>query len=126
MVVTSTDNPMNEGEPKPVMRLGSDPAASPGKKGGKKPPKAAADADDDGGYESTAHFMDDVFGSWLTEDSKPMTFRQLTEWSEVRAATRPGRPTPSSLRPPARPLARSNESAAATHPWSLCVSRRLF
>lgn len=85
MVVTSTDNPMNEdGEDGAPMRLGSDPALSPGKGKGKKAP--AADDDDDGGYESTSHFMDDVFGSWLTADSEAMTFQQLTEWSEVRAA----------------------------------------
>ena len=82
MVVTTTDNPMNESDDGP-MRLGDDVDAP--KKG--KGKNVAAD-EDDGGWESTAHFMDDVFGEWLNDDdTKEMSFQDLMEWSEVGHVT---------------------------------------
>eukprot|EP01043_Picozoa_sp_COSAG02_P020105 COSAG02_NODE_984_length_15467_cov_20.165799_7_plen_100_part_00 len=80
----STRNPLNTSTDSGPMRLGDDEAVpTPNKKGkGKKD-----DDDDDGGWESTAHFMNDVFGEWLNEeDGKEMSFQDLMDWSEVRRA----------------------------------------
>jgi hypothetical protein len=98
MVVTSTDNPMNESDDAGPMRLGDSGGDSKGSPRGKKG-KKAAEEDDDGGYESTAHFMDDVFGEWLTMDSNDMSFKELTEWSEVSEFAPVPEPTPPSCRP---------------------------
>ena len=66
------------------MRLGDEAIGAAPKKG-KGKGKKAEEEDDDGGWETTAHFMDDVFGEWLDEaDGKEMSFRDLMDWSEVR------------------------------------------
>ena len=81
-MTTMTDNPMNDsGSDDGPMRLGDEgPAAQKGSKNGK-----GRDDSDDGGFESVTHFMDDVFGEWLTvDDAREMSLQDLTNWSEVR------------------------------------------
>lgn len=87
MVVTSTDNPMNESGDGP-MRLGDEGPAVTNTDNAAGTPDFGDE--DDGGSESVAHFMADVFGEWLDEDDnkKEMKFQDLKTWAEVRGLPR--------------------------------------
>ena len=74
------ENPMNVDD-SGATRLGDeDSGLSKTAKARKK--KNAKDAEDDGGEESVAHFMADVFDGWLSQ-SQSMDAAKLSEWAEV-------------------------------------------
>ena len=98
------ENPMNVDD-SGATRLGDeDSGLSQSAKARKK--KNAKDAEDDGGEESVAHFMADVFDGWLSQ-SQSMDATKLSEWAEVRQRWLHGMTLPPPLRCPAPRRARA-------------------